>query len=195
MCASIIAKTACTPVAEALHMASIVPAHCAPVALQITPSDPVRGQRAAAVCEGDANAASSLSKTAADVTDALRSSRVLSVTDDNAYVCVAALRDALAARMPHHISPSPKAMVLSGPFGSGKKLLMQRVLSLHPDKFGLAPVYTTATTAGGTFEKVEEDFIHCLGQEGLLLFMESAAGHLYAVSKADTCRCCPYNTV
>ena len=71
-------------------------------------------------------------------------------------------------------------------YGSGKRLLMQRILSLYPEKFCVPPVYTTnAASAGGNFTLVEESFIHGLERDGLLAFKQFARNELYAASKAD----------
>ena len=159
--------------------------------LQIAPSDVVCGERSMAAC-GDACAASSLAAAAAEVTDNLRIGHVPIVADDNLDICIAALRDALASELPHHISPSPQAIVFSGPFGCGKRRLIQRILSTYPDKFCLPPVYTTSTTGiRGNFIAVTKDFIDDLERKGLLAFKELASDYAYAVSKADVCRYCP----
>lgn len=67
---------------------------------------------------------------------------------------------------------------------------MQRILSLYPDRFCMPPVYTTnKASEGDTFTLVEEGFIDGLEQDGLLAFKQAALGKLYAVSRADVCRC------
>jgi ribose 1,5-bisphosphokinase PhnN len=131
-----------------------------------------------------------MASAAVDVTDNLRILHVPIVFDDNLDVCGAALRDALARQLRHHVRPAPQALVIWGPFGSGKRLLMQRMLSLYPDKFALPTVYTSnPASKGGSFKLVGTAFIDDLRREGLLAYEESALGHTYAVAKADICRC------
>lgn len=149
----------------------------------------MRRNRAAELFPDDPAAAASTCAAATDVMDSFRISHVPIVQDDDIDVCTAALRDVLADILRHHISPAPKAAVFSGPFGSGKRILMQRILSLYSDRFCMPPVYTTnAASAGGTFTLVEEGFIDGLEQDGLLAFKQTALGKLYAVSKGDVCR-------
>lgn len=155
--------------------------------LQITPSDSVRQTRAAMACN-DESAADLTCREAARISEEFRLGGV-PIVDDSPDACVSMLRDVLASQLPPHIFPSPEAMVLSGPFGSGKKLLIQRILSLYPDKFCVPHVYTTNTSIiGGNFKWVDSSKLDALEQDGVLAFRDYVDGHSYAVCMIDVFR-------
>ena len=123
-------------------------------------------------------------------TDNLTVARVPTVVDDNEALAAAELRTALAGIVPHHLQPAVDALIIAGPFGIGKRRLMQRMLTLYSDGFAMPPVYTSkADASGGQLQVVQEEFIDTLKAKGLLAFEETAVGERYVVSKEDIAQC------
>jgi ribose 1,5-bisphosphokinase PhnN len=82
------------------------------------------------------------------------------------------------------------AMVVAGPFGTGKRQLLQRMLALYPKGFCLPPVYTTKSDAGGgNLQTVTQDELSDLRRKKLLVYEEVIVGETYAVSLLDVRRC------
>lgn len=158
---------------------------------QITPSDTVRGDRAAAAHPKSPEDAAATAAAAAEATDNLRIAHVPTVVDDHSVLATLALRDVLAGHLRHHLDPGSPPLVVAGPFGSGKRLLLQRMLSLYPTGFQLVPVYTTAAveSPGGSLRHVGADFVAGLEEQGLIAFRMEALGHPYVASRADVCEC------
>jgi hypothetical protein len=156
--------------------------------VQVSPSDDERVRRSEALPSTPDRSATIAE--AAEATANLQIARVPVVIDDNVALATAALRTALAARVPHHIEPSVAALIIAGPFGIGKRHLMQRMLMLYPDGFAMPPVYTTHPEAtGGQLKVVEQVFVDDLKAWGLLAFEENAVGERYAVSLEDVAEC------
>lgn len=159
--------------------------------VQVTPSDATRAERAAAAYPDNASDAAAATGAAAEATDNLRIAHVAAVTDDHPVLATLALRDVLAGRLRHHLDPGSPPLVVSGPFGTGKRLLLQRMLVLYPEGFQLVPVYTTAAVPDGsaTLQHVEAEFLDDLEAHGLVAFRMEVLGHAYVASKADICEC------
>lgn len=170
--------------------------------MQSTPSDAMRATRAAAAHPDRPEVATAAAAAAAEATDELRIARVPAVVDDHVVLATLALRDVLAGRLRHHLQPGSPPLVVAGPFGSGKRLLLQRMLTLYPEGFQLVPVYTTAAVdgSGGPLRHVDEAFLADLEAQGLTAFRMEALGHPYVASRADICECarlaaaCPFST-
>lgn len=146
-------------------------------------------KRAVVAFSGDITAASFACATARRRTEDLRLQHVPTMEDDNLDICIAHLRDVLADRF-QNVSPSLKAAVFCGPFGFGKRQLLQHILSLYPDHFCAPTVYTTnGSMKCDNFTVVEEKFIDNLEKTGMLAFKQTESGKLYAVSKEDIYRC------
>lgn len=154
--------------------------------MQLAPSA-AECERAATADDGAAATAVSV---ATDIAENLAIALVQHVIDDNATLGAAALRTLLATCLPHHLSPAADALVVAGPFGIGKRQLMQRMLSLYPDGFEMPRVYTTdAVATGGMLTVVDAPFLAALRQRGMLAFAETAVGEDYAVSLEDVAQC------
>jgi hypothetical protein len=157
-----------------------------PHLLQVTPSAATRAERAAAsgACGAEEAAA------AAEVTENLRIMHVPTVEGDTLALAAAAARTHLAAALRHHVTPAADALVVAGPFGIGKRRLLQRMLALYPSGFALPPVYTTAPGAsGGTLRVVDQAFVDALGATGHVAFRQDAVGSTYVASKVDLAEC------
>lgn len=131
-----------------------------------------------------------------DTAENLTIAHVASVCDNNAALAVAALRTALATALPHHLTPAVPPLVIAGPFGIGKRQLMQRMLTLYPDGFQMPNIYTSNPTAtGGQLRVVEPAVLTRLRDKGLVAFEEQAVGETYCVSLEDIAKCAPMVTL
>lgn len=163
------------------------------VIVQVTPSDAVRDARSSAAHPDNPANATAAALAASEATDNLRIAHVPVVVDDHAVLATLALRDTAAAALPHHLEPGSPPLIIAGPFGSGKRLLLQRMLSLYPEGFQLVPVYTTAEVppGSGALQHVEGGFLEDLEAQGCVAFRMEALGHQYVASKADIAECAP----
>jgi len=155
--------------------------------LQVTPSETERYVRADARMadaeRGDVDAALVAAATAAED---LRIARVATVLDDEVQLALADLRNHLAAALKHLFSRTPKPLIVGGPFASGKRRLLQRMLTLYPNGFALPPLYTTHPALEGPgYVHVEEAFIEELRRKGHLVHNERILGHSCALSYLD----------
>jgi hypothetical protein len=133
-----------------------------------------------------------LASAAAENGENLVIAHVPSVNDDNPSLAIAALRNVLAAKLRHHLHPSVDPLVIAGPFGIGKRQLMQRMLTLYPDGFCMPRIYTTrVAAAGGQLTVVEQPFLDDLKARGMMAFEEVAVGERYCVSLEDIAECAP----
>ena len=152
----------------------------------MSPSAEERARRAAALPEGGDAAVAA----AADATENLAVARVPVVDDGNDALAVAALRTTLTTKLPHHLEPAATPLVIAGPFGIGKRQLMQRMLTLYPHGFSMPPVYTTRAGAeGGQLRVVDAAFVEALKEKALVAFEETAVGERYVVSLEDIAEC------
>ena len=153
--------------------------------MQMSTSSAVANERASA--SGLDNEAV---QAASEATEALTEAKVLVVCDDNEALAAAALRNALAGKVPHKVCSCMASLVVAGPFGIGKRQLLQRMLTLYPEGFCLPPVLTTNESAmGGQLTIISPEQLARLRKQHLLAFEEVAVGEQYAVSLEDVARC------
>jgi guanylate kinase len=155
--------------------------------MQLTPGLTARECTTSAADELEANAVDTAMATSEDLTLLL----VPNVIVDNTARAVACLRNILAERLPHHLTAAPDALVIAGPFGIGKRRLMQRMLALYPQAFEMPRVYTTnaASSGGGRLTVVEPKFLDNLRAMNLLALEEHAIDESYAISLEDVDEC------
>ena len=155
--------------------------------MQVTPSEDERIARAAdRVAEADQEGVPELIVAAATTSENLRIARVATVIDDELTLALADTRTCLATALKHHISMAPDPLIVAGPFSSGKRLLLQRMLTLYPDGFCLPPIYTTHPgLQGSTYQQVDDSFISELRRKGHLVHDEIVMGHSCALSYVD----------
>lgn len=156
--------------------------------MQLTPG-PEERERAAA----DEDSSDAAATAAAANSENLTIAAVPSITVDHTALAVASLRNTLAERLPHHLTAAPDALVIAGPFGIGKRRLMQRMLALYPHAFEMPRVYTTnAASQGNRLTTVEPEFVDNLRTKRLLALEEKAVNETYAVSLEDVAECDRY---
>ncbi|GAX74660.1 hypothetical protein CEUSTIGMA_g2108.t1 [Chlamydomonas eustigma] len=106
-----------------------------------------------------------------------------SVTDQVSFA-----RDALTLHVPSVIPPPLKPIIIAGPFGTGKRVLLQQLFDQLPGKFAV-PVITTTRPAGPTdigdrsdMEVVSKEEANALLASGAFLVHEAALDHVYGIT-------------
>ena len=117
----------------------------------------------------------------------------LVVSGDEAEVSelVAAARGAMSAHVPAVIPPPFRPIVIAGPFGTGKRVLLQRLFDQLPGKFAV-PVATTSRPAGPSdlddrsdMEVVPREKADAmLATPGVFLVHETTLDHVYGITAA-----------
>lgn len=163
--------------------------------MQVTPSEAARSDRAAAAHpDATPQDLTALCRTTAEATENLRVAHVALIIDDHTSLALADLRNVLSAALRHHLDPTLPALVVAGAFGTGKRQLLQRMLTLYPTGFQLPPVYTTKSDAqGGNLSVVSAEELDAMRASGMLIYEQVVLGETYAVSLLDVRRCAPLN--
>ncbi|KAG1679244.1 hypothetical protein FOA52_009273 [Chlamydomonas sp. UWO 241] len=102
---------------------------------------------------------------------------------------LAAVRAVLTQRVPDFVPAPHKPLVVAGPFGTGKRVLLQRLFDALPSAFAV-PVITTTRPAGegnlddrSDMEVVSADEAKVLIETGAFIVHEEAMGHVYGVTR------------
>lgn len=114
----------------------------------------------------------------------------LVVTEVDEMDAVFTVREALSRHVPAVMPPPYRPLVVAGPFGTGKRALLQRLFDSLPGRFAV-PVITT-TRAGGPSDLDDRSDMavvplaeaEALLAAGQFLVHERALDHLYGVTRA-----------
>ena len=112
---------------------------------------------------------------------------------------VAAARAALSAHVPSVVPPPSRPLVICGPFGTGRRVLLQKLFEALPGRFAVPAVTTTrapppplASSEGDTPVATSSTSMTVVSREeadqliasGGFLVYEETLGHVYGVTRA-----------